>query len=347
MFQFINAFQYIDGMWVSNDSILTKTIKELVEESRYNLITLRDKLNRRFLLDNSVLDIANAKTRTLGQFIGTNIEGLKAMGGDVELASSRYEDIHDATLIGVDYILKEEYPFVISKAGLFRQTGMILRGLHTRLAQLGDFSLGYLKVDLPYTTHTYEVDELTSSRLKLPKKFKLNNTLLVVGDSLIKANRIFRDDGDGFRFRDGYRKFIVDLYIDNLVKIPPAILGLSPSSIQKDELTSPEILKKLFSHPNVFFIEYTSDYPLGDGEMAVVNEFIDDYYPDLVMANNKPTNGKVIHIMNRFIVRDVIAPKNLQTYNDNKRIRLAVADEVMAIQPPTLYFVDYPIVNLK
>lgn len=347
MYIHVTSLQYIDGKWAYTDT-LAKTINTLVNESRYNLITVTDSLGKLYLLDNNILDVVLDKTQSLGQYLINNSPTIPELSEPVELINSNYEDITDTTVMGLDYVLGDTgVPFVISAEGIRRVDIKLVKSIHPKLATLGEFTLGKLVVDLPWTRHTFMPMDFVSSSFRLRKKFKLNNTLLVFGDSLIKANRIFKDDGDGYSLRTGYEKWLVDLYMENITKIPPSSIGQSDHRMYKATIVELSTLIRLFTHQNVFFVEYDYEYPLGDEVITTQDENIDMYYSGLVMFNNKPTTGKVVHRNHEFMLRKVVTTKNLETFNDNPTIQLSAADVVTVVGDGYIYNLDYPKVQRK
>ncbi|AFI55342.1 secretion pathway protein [Halocynthia phage JM-2012] len=347
MYQIVSALRYLDGKWVYDEDANVKTIATLIEETRFNLITLISN-GKYYLLDNSFLNTLVNRSQSLGNYLANSGVTLPEIEEPVDLESIGLRDCSGIERSGNDYIFKEPHPFVVGANGINKVTSSIVAGLHTKLLVLEDFILGYLDTELIQNTVKFSISDFNSTVFKLPKKFKLNNTLMVFGDSLIKANSVLYDDGESYRLTQGYAKWLVDLYIDNLTRIPPTNLGLNPKGMSKDELLSLSNLKKLFTHNNVYFVELENDYPIGSESIEVINEYIDDYYDGIVMYGTKPTTKKIIHRRNLgYGVQDIVGTGNLQTFNDNPTITMAAEDRVMKTYSPTVMLMDYPIVKRK
>lgn len=347
MYQLVGALRYINGSWKEDEDILTKTIETIIDETRFNLITLTTD-GKYYLMDNDFLNTLVKRTQTLGNYLNNNAETLPELTEPVSVGNIGYSDIEGIERIGADYILPKAVPFVISSHGITSADSSIVVGLHNKLIGLGDFNIGTLDTDIPMKKVRLSNSDFSSNGFKLRKKFDLNRTLLIFGDSFIKANRVFKDNGDGYSLADGYRVWLINMYIDNLQKIPPISIGLNQANIYKEQLASREILINLFTHSNVFFVEFDYDYPIGDEYIEIINEYIDDYYDGTVMCNSKPTTNKIIHRHNLgYSVKDIVGKENMQLYNDNHTIRLAAEDMVTSIIKPTLLLLDYPQVTRK
>lgn len=348
MYSFINALRYINSEWIFDD-VSMKTIGDVLEESRFNYITIvENSTNKYYLLNNDILRSTGDLTLGMTRLLLAGISGLIELKEPVDLLSTSYQDISKPLKIGYDYIITEDVPFVISRMGIHKPANKVLKGIHANLTNLGSYDMGYFKVDLPYKTHTLTVNDFNlDNGFKLAKRFNLDTTLLIIGDTLIKVSNLFVDDGSSYRLAPGYVQWFKDLYLNNVNKIQPNTVGLNPVSIRKDVLTDHTTIVKVLTHFNVFLVEYTSDYPLGEYRYKVVNEAIDDYYDDLIVFNNKPSVDKVLHLKNRYMVRKQPRVVYDRNHDDNGFIEVISTGNKVELIDGELFGLDYPSIQYK
>ena len=346
MYTYREACRYIDGKWDFKD-IEEDTINKIISESRYNLITVNISGGGVALITPNVLLAATDKTIKLKEFIDTYSTTIPELEEDIEIKQSKYFDIDGTTRIGSDYILQHDIPFVISRGGLWEVSNKIARDIHPALNYIGCTILGALDVGLDWKKHSFTYKELANPKNQLPKRFSHNNTILIFGDSIIKVNTILEDIGDSYTYKDCFRKVIADLYIDNIDKIPPSMVGIKETEIYKSIFNDNAKLAKIMTHPSVFFVEYQYEYPLGLVEEFADRGIVAEYSDSLLVCGNKPTICKVIHRRDRYEYPEILAGKSLRHYLDNTEIPLITKDNVLVRRETHIYGLDYPVIKMK
>lgn len=347
MYTFVNALHYAFGKWESLNP-LELTISQLLLNCYSILITVVDDSGKYYLINKEHLNTIGDKSVYLQRYLLVNYPTLPELDSPVDLIKSSYKDVTGVSRIGNDYIVDDlTIPYLISNEGLFKVTNQHVKSIHNVLSKEGDFNLGYLAVDLPSKVTTLKAIDFKSGLFKLPRIVSLSNTLLVFGDSIFKLSNLFSDDGQWYRLKDGWCKWLIDIYMDNISSIPPISIGLPSDSFNKNDLIATNTLVNIFTHHNVFLVEYTNDLPIGEETINVVNEYINEFSNGLIMYNNKPTTNKVLQLATGFIVRGILAKTNLKLYNDNPYIDLTSENYKLTKPPMYIYNLTYPNIALK
>lgn len=347
MYTFVNALHYVMGKWEYLDA-LERTISSLLLDCHSILITVVDESGKYYLIDKNHLQAIINKGDYLQRYLLTNYPTLPELIKPVELTKSSYRDVTNINRVGNDYLVDDlTIPYLITNKGLFKVNNQHVKHIHNVLSKDGDFSVGQLHVNLPSKLVNLKALDFKADTFKLPRKVSLSNTLLVFGDSIFKLSNLFSDDGQGYRLKDGWCKWLIDIYMDNISSIPPISIGLPSDSFNKNDLIATNTLVNIFTHHNVFLVEYTNDLPIGEETINVVNEYINEFSNGLIMYNNKPTTNKVLQLATGFIVRGILAKTNLKLYNDNPYIDLTSENYKLTKQPMYIYNLTYPNIALK
>ena len=337
---------YTEGKWSFAD-IEELTITEALDKSRYLIVTANITGGGIAVIEPTVFFKIINKSQTVGYFVQHYTEKLPELVGDLEVRRSKYHDLVDVERIGNDYLLRENHPFVLHSTGIWQTNNRLVSGIDVSVAASYDPVVGVFDVGLPFVKRHLRKEDITRKHGHLPKVFNLNNTLMVFGNSIVKIDSLLHDIGDEYVYTYVLREVITNLFMDNLDRIPPVMVGLDPLHLDRTAFNNDNTLAEILAHPSVYFIEYQYKYPLGLDTTTSGGGIIAEYTDELVMLNNKPTTLKVLHTVDRFTIPATVAEVNQRYYNTNPYNDVLSGDSLLTEVQGTLYTLDYPYFTVK